>query len=251
MNCRLAAEAAGTRRLPVLVLRTGLLVTCAAVLALLSIGCQPPALPVELPPHKISYQGKYLKGDEGRVRILEMETIDMAAYPHLKLRDGFTLRRAICERHGGDQQGYAVAIHDASNRGFALELVDGVQGAQGGFLFAPIESAEQAREYAEFMVHETAVSIYDREHQFIYTQAEFEAALSQLGGAEAKTREIPPTQVTRVRDMGNGAYLVELVYKCELYIMRLEYLCCVVLRDGTLDLRERSVFIEGGPGMML
>jgi len=250
MSYRLVAEAAGTRRLPVLVLRTGLLATCAAVLALLSIGCQPPAPPVELPPHKISYQGKYLKGDEGRIRILELETIDMAAYTHLKLRDGFTLRRAICERQGGDQQGYAVAIHDASNRGFALELVDGVQGAQGGFLFAPLESAEQAREYAEFMVHETAVSIYDREHQSIYTQAELEAALSRLG-AKAETREIPPTQVTRVSDLGNGAYLVEMVYSCELYIQRLEYICCVVLRDGTLDLRERSVFIEGGPGAML
>jgi hypothetical protein len=226
-------------------------IAIAVCLSVPLIGCVPPQVEVELPPHKISYQGKYLKGDEGRVRILEMETIDMAAYPHLKLRDGFTLRRAICQRQGGDQQGYAVAIHDASNRGFALELVDGVQGAQGGFLFAPIESADQAREYAEFMVHETGVSIYDREHQSIYTQAEFEAALSQLDGAEAKTREIPPTQVTRVRDMGNGAYIVELVYGCELYVRRLEYLCCVVLRDGTLDLRERSVFIEGVPGAML
>jgi hypothetical protein len=129
--------------------------------------------------------------------------------------------------------------------------MDGVQSAQGGFLFAPIENADQAREYVEFMVHETPVSIYDREHQSIYTQAGFEEALSQLGGANAETLEVPPTQVTRVSDIGDGAYLVELVYKCELYIMRLEYLCCVVLSDGTLDLRERSVFIESGPGAML
>jgi hypothetical protein len=223
------------------------LVSCAAGLALLSCGCASRTPPVELPPHKISYQGKHLKSDEGRVRILEMETINMTAYPHLKLREGFSLGRAICGRQGGDQQGYAVAIHDTSNRGFALEPKDSTQ---GGFLFAPIESADQAREYAEFMVHETGVSIYDREHQPIYTQAEFEAALSQLG-AKAKTREIPPTQVTRVRDLGNGDYMVELVYRCELYIQRLEYLCCVVLRDGTLDLRERIVFIEGGPGIML
>jgi len=215
------------------------------------IGCRPPQVEVELPSHSISYQGKYLKGDEGRIRILQMEPIDMTAYPHLKLREGFTLQRAICERQGGDQQGYVVAIYDASHTGFALELVDGVQGAQGGFLFAPIENADQAREYVEFMVHETPVSIYDREHQSIYTQAGFEEALSQLGGANATTLESPPTQITRVSDMGDGAYLVELVYKCELYRMRLEYLGCVVLRDGTLDLRERSVFIEGSPGAML
>jgi len=226
-------------------------IAIAACLSVPLIGCLPPQVEVELPPHEISYQDGHLEGDEGRVSILKLQTIDMTAYAHLKLRDGFTLRRAIYRRQGGDQQGYAVAIHDASNRGFALKLVDGVQGAQGEFLFAPIESSEQAREYAEFMVHETSVSIYDREHQSIYTQAEFEAALSQLGGAKAETREIPPTQVTRVREVGNGAYLVELVYKCDLYIRRLEYLCCVVLRDGTLDLRERIVFIEGGPGMML
>lgn len=215
------------------------------------IGCAPPPVDVELPAHSISYQGKYLKGDEGRIRILEMETIDMTAYPHLNLRDGFTLQRAICARQGGDLQGYVVAIYDASHTGFALELVDGVQGAQGGFLFAPIENADQAREYVEFMVHETPVSIYDREHRSIYTQAEFEEALSQLGGANATTLEVPPTQITRVSDMGDGAYLVELVYKFELYTTRLEYLGCVVLRDGTLDLRERSVFIEGGPGAVL
>jgi hypothetical protein len=226
-------------------------IAIAVCLSVPLLGCAPPPIEVELPSHSISYQGKYLKGDEGRIRILQMEPIDMTAYPHLKLRDGFTLQRAICLRQGGDLQGYVVAIYDASHTGFALELVDGVQDAQGGFLFAPIESADQAREYVEFMVHETPVSIYDREHQSIYTQAEFEEALSQLGGANATTLEAPPTQVTGVSDIGDGAYMVELVYKCELYRMRLEYLGCVVLRDGTLDLRERSVFIEGGPGAML
>lgn len=223
------------------------IVLAALVLAPWS-GCAPRTPPVELPPHKISYQGKHLKSDKGRIRILVWETIDMAAYPHLKLRDGFSLKRAVCRRSGGDPQGYAVAIHDASNRGFALEPPEDVQGTQGGFLFAPIESADQAREYAEFMVHETPWSLYDREHRSIYTQADFETALSQLDGSRTKTLQTPPTNITRVKDLGNGVYMVELVYGCEMYVRRLEYICCVVLRDGTLDLREWYVFMEGGPG---
>ncbi len=211
-------------------------------------GCAPPVPPVELPEHSISYQGNYLKGNEGRFRILEIEVIDMAIYPHLKIKDGFILQRAICGRQGGDQQGYAVAIHQASNTGFGIEHIDG---AQGGFLFGPIESVDQAREYAEFMVHETAMSIYDREHQSIYTQADFENALSQLDRARIKTIKTPPTNITRVRDIGEGYYLVELVYACELYVRRVEYLGCVVCRDGFIDLQENYVFIEGGPGSML
>jgi len=92
-------------------------IALAVCLSVPLIGCVPPQVEVELPPHKISYESGRLKSDEGRVRILELQTIDMTAYPHLKLRDGFTLRRAICERQGGDQQGYAVAIHQASNAG--------------------------------------------------------------------------------------------------------------------------------------
>ena len=214
--------------------------------------CGPKVSPVELPSHQVGYAQGFLWSDEGKTRIISLENIDLSPYPHLKPKEGFVLRWAAYEFAGGDVLGFVVAIHQASDAGFAVEPLNGMQGA---FLFAPIESDVAALEYVQFMAHETPESGYERDHAYIRSQADFEEALSQMrevaSNDAVKILDTPPTNITRVTGQGNGSYLVELVYKCELYKQRLEYLSCLVDSDGNLGLQERYVFIEGPPGPVL
>ena len=130
-------------------MKRGLLpVALACLLAVLPAGCGTDA---EFPPHKNSYALGFLTGDVGIVYVRQMDNIDLSKYPHLRLRQGFTLKRAVERLMGGDTIGYVTAIDSPTGRGFAVEDMDGVQ---GGFLFAPLKSAEEALEYTQFMFHE-------------------------------------------------------------------------------------------------
>ena len=218
-------------------------------------GCGLGQTGVQFPSYEISYRWGCLFGDGLPKRVLSWEDIDMPYYPHLKLIEGFTLRRAIYQLNGGDAQGYLVAIYQASGTGFKVEPLNGIQ---GDFLFGPIKSPQQALEYVELMIHETPMNTYDREHVYINNPDEFQQAMHKLDenaesfkDSKVESIKTPPTNVTRVTVQGDDKYLVELVYRCELYNQRIEYAACVVGSDGSLKLGERYVFIEGPPGAML
>jgi hypothetical protein len=210
------------------------------------IGCSCEKADTDFPPHEISYEAGHLKGEGGTVSVLKLDDIDLSAYPHLALKEGFTLHRAIYKLSGGDMMGYIVAVRTASNRGFAVELLNG---AQGKFLFAPIKTSAGALEYAEFMVHETPESTYFREHAYIKNQHDFDQALSDL--KDYSIIRTPPTQITRVTEQSDGSYLVELVYRCELYQRRIEYRAILVYGDGSIEMKEGYVFVEGPAGGVL
>lgn len=215
------------------------------LLAVLPASCSP-ATP--FPPHSISYILGCVTG-AGFPRIVrQTEAIDLAAYPNLKLRDGFLLKRAVCNLAGGDVQGYVMAVRKSTGKGFAVEPMNS---AQGKFLFAPIKSAAAALEYVEFMTHETPYSVYGREHEYILSADDFEKSLSTMKGmGKVETIKTPPTDITRITEQ-SGGYLVELVYSCMLYTHRIEYLACWVHGDGSLELKEGYVFVKGPPGPVL
>jgi len=200
----------------------------------------------EFPPHKNSYALGFLTGDVGIVHVQQMDNIDLSKYPHLKLRQSFTLKRAVERFMGGDTIGYVTAIIAPTGCGFAVEDMDGIQ---GGFLFAPIESAEAALEYTEFMFHETSFSDYGREHFDIDSQQDLDAALSMWKDYEVL--KTPPTNITRVTQQSDGRYLVELVFRCYLGKQRIEYMSCLVGSDGSLEPLEYYMYIEGPWGAML
>lgn len=211
------------------------------------------ARPVELPSHEVSYTPRHLKGEWGKLRILQLESIDLNAYPHLRLKEGFALHRAIYDYHGADVRGFLVAVHEASERGFAVEPLSGVHGK---FLFAPIESTAEALDYVKLMVHETPETLYLREHTYIHSPHDSETVLSALTeaasafGRPLEMLETPPTNVTRVTEQSSGKYLVELVYRKYTYDQRIEYLACLVYSDGSLEFQESYVFIVGPPGAL-
>ena len=200
----------------------------------------------EFPPHKNSYALGFLTGDDGIVYIRQMEDIEMNKYPHLSLRQGFTLKRAVERFMGGDTIGYIAAIRLPTGCGFAVEDMDGVQ---GGFLFAPLKSAEEALEYTKFMLHETSSSDYGREHFDIINQQDLDTELNRWGDYEIL--KIQPTNVTRVTQQSDGRYLVELVFCCYLGRQRVEYMSCLVGTDGGLEPVEYYMYIEGPQGSVL
>ena len=225
-------------------MKRGLLpVALACLLSVLPAGC---SMGAEFPPHKNSYALGFLTGDAGIVYVRQMDNLDLSKYPHLRLRQGFTLKRAVERFVGGDTIGYVTAIDSPTGRGFAVEDMDGVQGS---FLFAPLKSAEEALEYTQFMFHEPSSSDYGREHFDINSRQDLDAALNKWN--DYKILKTPPTEVTRVTQQSDGKYLVELVFSCYLGTQRIEYMSCVVGSDGGLEPVEYYKFIEGPPGALL
>ncbi len=218
-------------------------VALACLLTVLPAGCTTGA---EFPPHKNSYALGFLTGDVGIVYVRQMDNIDLSKYPHLRLRQGITLRRAVERFMGGDTIGYVTAIDAPTGRGFAVEDMDGVQ---GGFLFAPLKSAEEALEYTQFMFHEPSSSDYGREHFDINSQQDLDAALSKW--KEYQVLKTPPSNVTRVTQQSDGRYLVELVFRVYLGRQRIEYMSCLAGTDGSLEPLDYYKFIEGPPGALL
>ncbi|MDD5312243.1 MAG: hypothetical protein PHO26_04325 [Dehalococcoidia bacterium] len=170
----------------------------------------------------------------------------MSRYPRLSLRQGYSVKRAVERFIGGDTIGYVTAIHTATDVGFVVESMNS---AQGGFLFAPIKSAEEALEYANFMFHEPPFSAYSREHVDIYNQQDLDEALS--GWKDYKVLKNPPTDITRVTRQNDGKYSVELVFRCYLGKQRIEYMSCLVDSEGNLEALEYYIYVEGPWGAAL
>ena len=99
--------------------RRVVLIVLIALFIVALIGCLPRPVQVELPPHQLSYTPGCLKGEGVKLRILELQNIDLDVCPHLRVREGFTLHRAIYAYSGGDVIGFLVAVHEASKTGFA------------------------------------------------------------------------------------------------------------------------------------
>ena len=66
-----------------------------AILIMPLIGCSHEKGDTDFPPHKISYEAGHLKGEGGTVSVLKLDDVNLSAYPHLTLKEGFTLHRAI------------------------------------------------------------------------------------------------------------------------------------------------------------
>ncbi|MBM3175136.1 MAG: hypothetical protein FJZ93_05335 [Chloroflexi bacterium] len=200
----------------------------------------PPPIGVELPPYETAYASGRLYYEDGKREDVRLEDLDMAYYPHLNIkRDDFILKRAIFYSVPPHQAGI-VALHQASQTGFIIEKANDVHGK---FLFAPIESAEAALEYAKFMIHTVSHQRYCR---YLYSPADFERAVNQMKKAgTVETIKTPPTTVTRVTEEGNGQYLVEFVSFCAGYGLGMEYSACRVSSDGGLELLDNFVFIKG------
>ncbi len=208
------------------------------------------------PAHEISYRPGHLRVEEYSSRVEVHEDIDTNAYPHLSLR-GVVLQRAIYRYIAGDAQGFLVALHVDSDRGFAVEPLHGVQGE---LLFAPIESTDEALEYVKLTASEPRVSYYDSEGILINSQGEFEEALSYLKEetahydgveVEVEVTRTSPTNVTTVTEKDAGICLVELVYRCESYVQWISHLACLVHSDGSLEFQNEYTLIEGSPGPVL
>jgi len=221
--------------------------------ALLSIFLSLPALGCFIghpepyfPPHRICYEPGWLNIEGDIIRVQILEDISMRGYPHLRLRQGFTLKRAIAELSGGDGIGNVVAVADNSSRGFGIETMDS---NQGKFLFAPLTSTDAMLEYVEFMFHEPPVSEYDREHRYITSQEDYDDALMHYG--KYTINKTPPISFTRITETVDGRHLVELVYRSELYVQRLTYTSCYVTRDGDIEFKDSYIFVEGPPGAVL
>lgn len=216
-------------------------------LSLPSLSCSDGHPEPYFPPHQISYEPGRLKIEDGdTMHILLMEDISLSGYPHLQLRQGLTLKRAVLDRSGGDYIGHVVAIADNSSKGFVVETMDG---KQGGFLFAPLTSNDAVLEYVEFMFHEPPVSEYDREHRYITSQDGFNEALAHFG--KYTFTKTPPVSFTRITGPDGGRYLVELVYRSELYVERITYMACYVTIDGDTEYKDGYIFVEGPPGAVL
>jgi len=216
------------------------------LLSLPALGCFMGHPEPYFPPHRICYEPGWLnvEGDIMRVRILE--DISMRGYPHLKLRQGFTLKRAIVELSGGDGIGHVVAVADNSSRGFAIETMDS---NQGKFLFAPLTTTDAMLEYVEFMYHEPPVSEYEREHRYILSQADYDNTLAHF--EKYTIHAAPPVNFTRITATDSGHYLVELVYSSELYVHRVTYASFNVTREGDIEFIDSYNFVEGPPGAVL
>jgi hypothetical protein len=209
-------------------------------------GCGPRPADMGFPPYLTSYNSGWLHGEEGFTKVREMSDIDMSPYPHLKVKDGFSLKRAVTDYIGGDQISCVVALHNDSNLGFVVEPLDGIQGE---YLFAPLKDPDEILEYTEFMTHETPESDYNREHKYIYSQTEYDNALQQL--KKYTVLRDPPTTFTRVTEQKDGSYLVELVYSCSLYQQRIEYVACIVNKKGGIILKDYFTFVQGPFGAVL
>lgn len=215
------------------------------VIAVITFPCCKPD--TEFPLHKNSYNSGFISGDAGIKYICQTNDINMSEYSHLDLRQGFVIKRAVERLVGGDVIGHVIAIYSATNQGFEIESMNAVQ---GGFLFAPIRSSQDALEYTRFMRFEPPPSGYSREHIDIDSKQDFDAALSGWTD-NYKIIQKPPTDITRVTQQSDGTYFVELVFRCFLGKQRIEYMSCLVGSDGRLEPGEHYTYIEGPWGAML
>jgi hypothetical protein len=222
-----------------------LILVLVVLFVILAVGCVPDAKELNFPPHTISYWRGLLIGGSCYPPPSYSE-MDLHDYPHLYLRDGFILKNRVQSSLIPQRDVSVIAVHEPSQTGFGIEPLNVDHGI---FLFAPISSPDAAQEYAEFMMVETQKSFYDREHITIHSQDEYENVIrSYEKQGRKEILRTPPTNVTRVTQQADGSYFVELVYHHKWKTRRMEYLSGTVYTNGSFELKERYIFINGPPG---
>ena len=235
-------------------------------ITILISGCRKP-VEVELPPHEFSYVPEITEnvGEEEMhfprlsspsleedAHIMILNKIGVDEYPHLSLREGFILYRTRIAEFGSPVF-FVVAVHEASQKGFAVEYLNDVHGK---FLFATIESADDALEYAKFMTYETVTSGQERWGlTFIDSQDDFERAFREIeeevAAASISTKDVMhtprPTTMSRVADSGPNWYFVELLYEYKCPWHWIDYYAIFVTDDGDLTIKQRYPYISGVP----
>ncbi len=224
-----------------------------------------PRIPAFFPPHNVTYDGLrkrlIINGEEVPVLQEEFEISEedfktisteesiKKRYPSLKLRDGFRLIRPIYRRIGGDELSCLVAEYN--NVGFAVE-----GWRQAFFLFAPIDTPEEAADYVRFVVHETSNSWYGREHREV-KEGELQEVMRDMRekaremGGELIILKEPPVSHTVARKE-DGGFIVERLFRKSLEKDRLIYAKYMVLKNGEVREMERYVCAEStAPGHYL
>jgi len=206
----------------------------------------------DFPHHLLELRGEMLVNlNSGQtIEVIRFHDIDLTSYPHLTMRAGFRVSRAEIASAGGDIIGVVVAVHTASGRGFVVERLNGTQ---GGYLFAPLDEAEKAIEYAKFMLHETSSSVYGRQYEEITSEEHFRQMLSRMeqrGGNLNFTLKFlakPPANFT-VAIQEEGRYEVSRVYHQSLETDRITWAVVFVWTDGEILLKSEETYVLGGPG---
>jgi hypothetical protein len=212
--------------------------------------------PAFFPPHNVTYDGLrerlIINGEEVPILDEEFEISEglgaisteesvKRRYPSLKLREDFRLIRPIYQRIGADELSYLIAEYN--NVGFAVEGWE-----QASFLFAPIDTPEEAADYVRFVVHETSNSWYGREHREV-NEGELQKVLqdmreeAQKMGGELKILMEAPISHTVAREEAGG-FIVERLYRKSLGKDRLIYAKYMVSKNGEVREMERYVCAE-------
>jgi len=207
------------------------------------------------PSHNFEYVDGELRNlsNNSVVPVESTMPVDLSRYPDLVVRQGYRLERFAFAGQGGDAWALVFAVCESSGRGFAIEPMNGTQ---GGFVFGPITSAAMVAEYAEFMGHDTQISFYDREHQEVKTDADFQEILGKMQQRAREQNytlqygETPPFNHSTVV-IKDGVFLVHRIFFKRSELERLEYWLMEVKVNGEIRVLSQSTFVTGVPGIMV
>jgi len=206
------------------------------------------------PGHAVEYKKGFLivKRDFGDLVSGEvvkvLQEVDVGPFEHLSPRKGYRLKWMVYRWIGADALGVTVAIHEETGYGFSVEPMNY---RQASFLFAPIESEEEALEYLCFLMHDTQPSIRGRVYKEVTSEEVFKEVLAEMErhcletGDKLEFKERPPVNHTRVTAVKEG-FLVERVYYMQfLGHEKLVYAKALVYRDGKVKMLEHYAFVIG------
>jgi hypothetical protein len=207
----------------------------------------------EFPQHDYEYKHGVLRNlITGESLAAEWNDVEMERFPDLSAREGYELKRVVTGSAGGDLIQMIVAVHAKEDRGFGIQHMNWEHGA---FVFAPIESADEALQYMQFMVHETGAGFYDREYEEIVNIEKYNEVIERMQdranelGKELEFLADPPTNVSRVRT--DSAYEVERVFFKASEWERIIYSDAIVNHDGMVEIKDEYEFVRGAAGFLV